>query len=145
MAITPADHLVPLEPLIGSWRTTGTMLDEQGGQIDIEGTDVYKWHPSGHWIVHEVDVRIGSDQVSALELIGGRDAEPGWQMHAFEATDSPGLMRLTQDAPGRLLLQGDGVRSWLTAELGADHMKAQWERLDGMQWLRWMEMRFDRS
>lgn len=144
--MTPAEHLRPLEPLIGRWRSSGITLAEDGSVTgDIKGTDTYTWLPGGHWVVHEVDVMMGEEHTQVLELIGGHDeASGGWQMHAFDAADSPGKMSLTLHEPGVLLLQGDGVRSWFRPEAGPDHMTALWEREVNDQWVRWMRMRFDR-
>ena len=145
--MTPAEHLRPLEPIIGRWRSSGTILDDDGSVVgDIAGTDTYTWLPGGHWVVHEVDVRMGEEHTQALELIGGRDeSSGGWQMHAFDTADSPGTMSLTLQEPGLLLLQGDGVRSWFRPEAGPDQMTALWEREVDGQWIPWMRMRFDRD
>jgi hypothetical protein len=145
--VEPAAHLRPLAPIIGHWRSSGTVLDENGEVTDrISGTDTYTWLPGGHWVVHEVDVTVGDQPTRALELIGGRDdASGGWQMHAFDTADSPGRMVLTMADPGVLLLQGDGIRSWFRPEAGPNHMTTLWEREVDGEWVAWMDMRFDRG
>jgi hypothetical protein len=145
--MTPAEHLKPLEPIIGHWRSSGTILGDGGSVVgDISGTDVYTWLPGGHWVIHEVDVMMSEERIQALELIGGLDeASGGWQMHAFDVADSPGRMTLTLQEPGLLLLAGDGVRSWFRPEAGPDHMTTLWEREVDGQWIPWMRMRFDRD
>ena len=94
--------------------------------------------------VVDVDVAIGDQPTLVHELIGGSHTRGGWQMHAFDAADDPGLMRLTQEDPGLFLLHGDGVRSWFRPQPGEDHMTTLWEREVDGTWLRWTEMRFDR-
>jgi hypothetical protein len=144
-AVQPVEHLQPLAPIIGRWRTSGSVLDGKGAVITtISGTDIYTWLPGGHWIVHEVDVTIGDQRTQTLELIGGRDeGTGGWQMHAFDTEDRPGFMRLSLAEPGLLLLEGDGVRSWFRPQAGPTYMTTLWEReIDG-NWVAWMEMRFD--
>jgi hypothetical protein len=145
--MTPAEHLRPLEPIIGRWRTSGTILDVDGSVVgEITGTDVYTWLPGGHWVVHEVDVMMGDEPTRALELIGGHDeASGGWQMHAFDVADSPGRMSLTMPEPGLLLLRGEGVRSWFRPQAGPEHMTTLWEREVDGEWIPWMRMRFDRE
>jgi hypothetical protein len=145
--VEPAAHLRPLAPIIGRWRSSGTVLDNEGNAVArIAGTDVYTWLPGGHWVVHEVDVMMGDQPTRALELIGGRDeGTGGWQMHAFDTADAPGRMVLTSPEPGLLLLQGDGVRSWLQPQAGPTHMTTRWEREQDGEWVAWMDMRFDRS
>lgn len=50
------------------------------------------------------------------------------KMHAFDSADSSGVMHLTMEEPGHLLLQGDGVRSWFHPEARPGHMTTLWER-----------------
>jgi hypothetical protein len=142
------EHMGPLRPLIGHWRTSGVVLGEGEGGAEtgtISGTDTYRWLPGGHWIVHEVDVLIGDERTQALELIGGRDeVTGGWQMHAFDVGDDPGRMSLSVQDEGLLLLQGEGVRSWFRPTAGPDLMTTRWERDAGGTWLPWMDMRFVR-
>lgn len=145
--MTPVEHLEPLAPIIGSWRTSGTILDEDGGAAGtVVGTDTYRWLPGGHWVVHEVDVMMGDERTQVLELIGGHDeATGGWQMHAFDSADRPGVMSLTLHEPGLLLLQGEGVRSWFRPQAGPGFMTTLWEREVHGRWIPWIDMRFDRD
>ncbi|KHL10770.1 hypothetical protein CLV56_0963 [Mumia flava] len=146
MNATPVSHLEPLVPVLGDYRTSGVVYDEAGAvSAEISGTDVYTLLPGGHWIAHEVDVVMGDQPALVHELIGGSHPLGGWQMHAFDAAESPGLMRLTLEDEDVLLLHGDGIRSWLRLNADRGHMTARWERdVDG-RWLTWMDMRFDRS
>ena len=144
----PTTHMAPLAPLIGHWRTTGT-VHGAGGDVtaEISGTDVYRWLPGGWWIAHEVDVVIGEEHVLTHEVIGGRDTSTGgWQMHAFDAGDSPGFTGLVAQPDGRLLLSADGVRSWFDPHAGRDLMTTRWEReVAPGSWELWMDMRFARE
>lgn len=72
MLVIPTQHLEPLTPLVGCWRTSGAVFDEHGNtQTHLAGTDVYDWLPGGHWIAHDVDVTMGGQRVLVHELIGG--------------------------------------------------------------------------
>lgn len=138
----------PLAPVIGRWRTSGSVHDAAGAVTAvIAGSDVYRWLPGGWWIAHDVDVRIGEDHVLTHEVIGGRDpGTDGWQMHAFDAADSPGLTVLLPQPDGRLLLRADGVRSWFDPRAGEDLMTTRWEReVAPGSWVLWMDMRFERE
>jgi hypothetical protein len=145
----PAEHLTPLEGIIGRWRSSGSALDGDGSTVvaTISGTDVYTWASSGNWIVHDVDVLMGDERTLVTELIGGRDAESdGWQMHAFDKSESPGQMSLIPQSDGTLLLHGQGVRSWLNIAAGPGLMTARWEReTEPGTWTLWMDMRFERE
>ncbi|NEK57632.1 hypothetical protein GCU56_07080 [Geodermatophilus sabuli] len=143
----PSDHLAPLAPVIGRWRSSGTVHDGTGAVTGrLAGSDTYRWLPGGAWIAHEVDVVVGDEHVVVHEVIGGRDAATGgWQMHAFDASDSPGVMSLVPQEDGLLLLRGEGVRSWFDVRAGDGLMTTRWEReLSPGRWVTWMDMRFER-
>lgn len=145
MSVKPARNLEPLAPIIGQWRSSGTVLDDHGNvTMEVAGTDAYDLLPGGHWIVHDVDVQMGDQTTLVYELIGGVHPAGGWQMHAFDEADSPGVMRLSQEEPDLLLPHGDGVRSWFRIRAGQDRMTTLWEREVAGSWLPWMDMRFER-
>jgi hypothetical protein len=143
-----ATHMAALAPVIGHWRSSGTVHDGSGAvTADIAGTDVYRWLPGGWWIAHEVDVVVAGQHVLTHEVIGGHDpATGGWQMHAFDDGDSPGVMGLALQPDGRLLLSGPGVRSWFDIGASDGLMTTRWEReVAPGTWEPWMDMRFDRD
>ena len=145
MSVTPVKNMEPLAPIIGRWRSSGTVLDDEGNvTMEVLGTDTYELLPGGRWIAHDVDVQIGSDRTLVHELIGGVHPAGGWQMHAFDEADGPGVMRLSQEEPDLLLLHGDGVRSWFRIRAGEDRMTTLWEREVDGSWLPWMNMQFER-
>lgn len=145
MSVVPASNLEPLLPILGEHRTSGTVHDETGAvTAQISGSDVYTMLPGGHWIAHDVDVAMGDHPTLVHELIGGSHPEGGWQMYAFDAAQSPGIMPLTREEPDLFLLHGVGVRSWFRPQPGEDHMTTLWEREVDGTWLRWMDVRFDR-
>jgi len=131
-----------LLPIIGRWNTSGQVVGQPG---EIVGTDTYELLPGIPWIAHTVDVQMPDGHVSSYELIGGAHPDGGWGMHSFDESHIPSLMRLTDEGSGVLLIHGNGVRSWLTLTAGPDHMVARWERLDGGEWVPWMQLRFDRA
>lgn len=138
----PLDHL---DPILGRWRTSGSVLDDRGNvEASISGTDTYRLLPGGFWIAHDVDVTIGENHTIAYELIGGEHPDSGWLMYAFDSEPRPGAMRLSVHDADVLLLDGDGVRSWFHFRPGPDHMTTRWERLRDGGWHPWMDMRFDR-
>lgn len=146
MTATSANNLEPLLPIIGRWRTSGTVMDEQGTVMTtVSGTDTYRVLPGENWIAHDVDVTIGGDRTLAHELIGGVHPDGGWQMHSFDQQDGPSPMRLGQAGPGLLLLDGDGIRSWFRIRDGDGRMATRWEREVDRRWLPWMDMRFERD
>lgn len=137
----------PLTPLLGRWRTSGVVLDEHGAPTaQIAGTDVYELMPGGGWVVHRVDVRIGGEQVTALELIGEHDARAGtWQMHAFDGDGTRSTMQAALAGDGSWVFSGDGVQARLHAAADGASMTATWERSTPAGWVRWMVLDFTAS
>lgn len=146
MAVMPADNLESLAPIIGRWHSSGTVLDDEGNvTMEVVGTDTYDVLPGGHWIAHEVDVHMGDQRTLVHELIGGVHPAGGWRMVAFDDADGPGVMRLSQEEPDLLLLQGDGVRSWFRFRVAENLMTTLWEREVDGRWVPWMDVRFERA
>ena len=72
-----SEKMARLATLIGVWNTTGAVLKTAAGPAtSLAGTDVYRWLPGGHFMVHEVDARFGSTPSRSVELIG-HDAGSG--------------------------------------------------------------------
>lgn len=137
------------EPVIGRWRTSGTVLDEHGAPTaKIEGIDEYEWMPGGHWVVHRLDVTLGEDQAQAFQVIGEHDPETGsYLMWAFDGSGTYGTLTVHPRPDGSFRIQGDGVRSMLSPGEDSSLMSALWERELADRpgtWIRWMDMRFDR-
>lgn len=146
MPLTPSANLEPLAPLIGRWRTSGTVVDDEGNvTTTISGTDTYAVLPGGRWFAHDVDVQMGATRMLVHEVIGGA---PRWRMADVRirgsGPDPVGLMRLTHEGGDLFLLHGEGVRSWMHLRAGEDLMRATWERDVAGTWLPWMDMQFER-
>lgn len=146
---TPADDLRAFEPIIGRWKTSGTVFDGQGTAIQtITGTDEYEWMTGGRWVMHRIDVMMGDQRSQGLELIGDRDAGTGrYQMRAFDVGGSFSTMTALPQPDGSWLLEGDGARTMFTPA-GPDRpfMMAIWERhaADRSEgWIHWMDVRLD--
>ena len=67
----PGNRMARLEVFIGTWNTTGEVLEtEAGSATTLSATDVYRWLPGRHFIVHEVDARFGESPTRSMEVIG---------------------------------------------------------------------------
>ncbi|GGG52236.1 hypothetical protein GCM10011374_13730 [Kocuria dechangensis] len=138
-----AETMAALTPLRGLWRTSGHVLDGSGRRTaEITGTDEYELMTGGQWLIHRVDVLVGGARTVALELIGDPGEDGTFAMRAFDGSGAYDEMRLSVADGGVLHLAGEGVRS--TLRVDRDAMEALWERDDGVRWVPWMEMRFDR-
>lgn len=144
--MTPIETTIEdITPIIGLWKSTGQVFSATGEpEITITGTDEYELMVGGRWILHRVEVMMGSEQVQALELIGQSDADGALHMRAFDASGSYDEMKLSLLEDGAMLLQGDGIRSTLRVAADRLSMSALWERELAGDWIRWMEMSFEK-
>jgi hypothetical protein len=148
-----------LRSIVGDWATAGHVVGDP--PVPVTGSDVYEVLPGGYFLVHHVDVIVGSQEVRAIEIIG----EPGSREGAFLARsfDNEGnteLMELIVDDEGVFHFSGGPeiapaaqpanasttrVRSTLTVAPDGNSMHALWERSeDGVSWSTWMDMAFTR-
>jgi hypothetical protein len=143
---TPDKALRPLTPIVARWRTSGTVLDEQGAKImTVSGTDEYEWMPGGHWVIHRVDVMMGADRTRAIEMIGDPAGDDTFTMRAFDASGAFDMMTMTV-RDRRFHTTGAGVRNTLIVSPDGATMAAVWERrLDDGTWVHWMDLTFERA
>jgi hypothetical protein len=154
----PADSR--LWTVAGHWTTHGFVVGEP--EVPIVGTDNYDVLPGGHFLVHHVDVTVGSHEVRAIEIIGERDASGGGYLaRSFDNDGNSEVMRVSIDDDGVFHFVGGAdiaptaqptgvptarVRSTLTVAEDRQTMNARWERSqDGSSWQHWMEVTFTRS
>jgi hypothetical protein len=143
--------------IAGRWATSGEVIGEP--PTPVLGTDVYEVFDGGHFLVHHVDVTVGTEPVRAIEIIGEEDpATNGYLARAFESDGRVGVMQLTIDDDGVFHFVGESdiapaaqpkdgstahIRSTLTVATDRSSMKALWERsVDGDTWQSWMDITF---
>jgi uncharacterized protein DUF1579 len=157
---TPSSEIQRLGALVGRWRSEGHIVGEV--PVPITGTDIYEWLPGGFFLVHHVDVVVGTQQVQALEVIGEYDpVTDSFTGRAYDNLGNVTVMRARVDDQGMWRFTGGGdvapvaqpssadaggaVRSTLTLSADNSRMTARWERSDdGASWQPWMDMTFTR-
>ena len=87
-----------LATIAGHWRTSGYVIGQPN--VPVTGTDTYELVPGGHFLLHRVDVRVGEQQVQAIEVIGEPDGHGGYLARSFDSEGNTELMRLTIDDEG---------------------------------------------
>ena len=67
----PSDELRRFEIFIGTWNTTGEVLETDAAPATtLVATDVYRWLPGRRFIVHDVDARFGGEPSRSMEVMG---------------------------------------------------------------------------
>ena len=147
-----------LTAIAGRWRTSGHVIGDP--QIPVVGTDIYEIFPGGHFLVHHVDVTVGSRSVRAIEIIGEPDGDDGYLARSYDSDGNAEVMHLRIDDDGVFRFAGGGeiataaqphdtpiarVRSTLIVAADRASMTALWERSeDGTAWQPWMDIAFTR-
>jgi len=66
-----ANRMSRLTVFIGTWNTTGEVLETEAGPAStLAATDTYRWLPGNHFIVHDADARFGTEPTRSMEVIG---------------------------------------------------------------------------
>ena len=131
-----------LEAFVGRWRTEGrTAAGPSGPAAEIAGEDRYEWLPGGFFLVHRVDVRVGGERVSAIEIIGYDPASGTYPMHWFDGQGGSGTYRASL-RDGVWTFAGESERFTGSFGDGGGTLTGSWERVeDGAGWVPWMEVR----
>jgi len=150
-----------LGALVGRWRSEGYLVDDP--HVRIHGTDTYALLPGGTFLVHYVDVLVGSQPVQAVELISPDESAAGtFTARAYDHLGTVTVMQASVDAAGVWTFTGGSdvapaarsgapapeaaARSTLTVSDDRTQMAALWERTDdGATWQPWMDMTFTRE
>ena len=67
----PANRMSRFEVFIGTWNTTGDVLETEAAPAStLFATDTYRWLPGKHFIAHDADARFGDAASRSMEVIG---------------------------------------------------------------------------
>jgi hypothetical protein len=135
-----------LEPLIGSWRTEGEVLGDDGVSVvaTVEGTDAYEW--LGPFVVHRIDVVIGGRPTRALEIVEPYDEERAvFPTRAYDDQGAVEVSTAAADGPGRYVFRAGAARAVVEVAGDGGTMRAQWTVPgDDGEPRPWMRLRFTR-
>ena len=135
-----------LAPLIGTWRTEGDLLGDDGVTVaaKVEGSDAYEW--LGPFVVHRVDVLIGDRRTRALEIFEPYDpARRGFPTRAYDDRGGVETSAATVDGDGQWTFRAATAHAVLRVAADGRSMRAHWvvREADGRE-RPWMELRFSR-
>jgi VCBS repeat-containing protein len=148
MSASPDPQSARLDVLIGTWRTEGELLGDDGSTTigAIEGTDAYEWL-GRFFVIHRVDVQMGHDHVEALEIIGPYDGDTGaYSTRAYDNQGGIQTSTATVDDDGVWTFDANGAKATLRVAEDGQSMSAEWVRTedDGATWRPWMRLRLTR-
>jgi Protein of unknown function (DUF1579) len=80
-----ANRMARLEIFIGTWNTTGEVLETASAPAaKLSATDTYRWLPGKRFIVHDADARFGEDVSRSIEVIGFDHAGKKYLAHSYD-------------------------------------------------------------
>jgi hypothetical protein len=138
-----------LNVLVGTWKTHGQVLDDDGEAevARVEGTDAYAWL-GAHFMIHTIDVTIGGESVQGLEIIGPYDAASGsYPTRAYDDQGSVQTSAATVDSDGVWTFGADDAKAALRVADDGMSARADWVRSDdgGASWRPWMRIELTRQ
>lgn len=138
---TPSPQHQRLGVFVGNWTTQGrTRTTPSAPAAEIVGTDTYEWLEGGYFLVHRVDVRLGAEEVKALEIITYDASSDTYRTHAFDSQGNYSTYQATVH-DGAWTFMSKTERATVVPSDAGDAMTITWERsTDGLSWLPWMEM-----
>lgn len=135
-----------LDILAGTWNTAGDLLaTPTSPTLRLVATDTYRWLPGKHFLLHDVDARLGEHVTRSLEVIGLNGAGGGYATRSYD--DQGGIEDFMATLIGRRWqIFGETVRfDGGFSENGAV-LSGTWEqRAPGAEWARWMTIELRRA
>ena len=141
-----ADRMSRFEVFIGTWNTTGEVLEtEHAPATTLTATDIYRWLPGKHFIVHDADARFGADATRSMEVIGYDVAK---RKHLARSYDDQGVTESFEVAlkGKKWTIIGKTVRFNGRFDARNRKLTGLWEiKGKSAGWQPWIRLRLDRA
>ncbi|HTF94525.1 MAG TPA: DUF1579 family protein [Cellvibrio sp.] len=136
----------PLEIFIGTWNTTGEVLEtEKSPATILLATDTYRWFPGKHFIIHDVDARFGGEPIRSMEVIGYDSSS---QKHTARSYDDNGVSETFEVAldDRDWVIVGKSVRFNGLFDLTGNQLTGLWElKSEKVGWQPWIKLKLIRA
>lgn len=120
----PANRMSKYEVFIGTWNTTGEVLETEAGLAGtLSATDTYQWLPGKHFIVHDVDARFDGKPTRSMEVMGFDASKKQYFARSFDDQGSTEvlLFRLTVGAGASAGRPSDSVAASILRRTGCEN------------------------
>ena len=130
-----------LQPLVGRWSTTITMLNppELSGDV-YRAIDTYRWMPGEKILIHEVEARMGGDTTNSIEIyseangqIVSRNFDSKGEVSDYTAAMMDGAWEVTGD-----------TERFSSTSITSDSIEGCWQLRGEGGWKDWMTIRLQR-
>lgn len=122
-----------LNPLVGSWITKGQTASGE----NMIGTDIYDWIDGEFFMLHNVNVVVAGNKVTATEIIHYDDLDDVFRIQSFsnDGLITISTLKIIDDI---LLIFADRER--FQGCIKQNCIKGLWEKLINDEWQPWMNM-----
>lgn len=134
------------ELFIGIWNTRGQVFETKSGPATtLTATDVYRWLPGNHFIIHEADARFGANVSRSVEIVS-YDAKKK-QHVSVSFNDAGDVEHFEVELRGyHWRIRGKLVRFDGNFNKAGTRLVGLWElRSKGAGWQPWIDLQLDRA
>lgn len=142
----PNSPMTRFEPFIGTWNTTGEVLETSAGPAGtMVATDTYRWGPGRHFIVHEVDARFDGAPSRSMELFGHDASKRRYVSTSYDDQGATDHFVMTLERQ-RYTISGMTVRFHGSFDTRKTRLEGLWE-LKGPKgrWQPWIRLQLLRA
>ena len=142
----PVNRMTRFEVFIGTWNTTGEVLETEASPAGIlSATDTYRWLPGRHFIVHDVDARFDSQPTRSMEVMGYDASKKQYFARSFDDQGSTEAFVVALNGR-RWSISGKTVRFEGSFDTQKKRLTGLWE-LKGSKvgWQPWMKLELVRA
>ncbi len=140
------NQMSPLEIFIGTWNTTGEVLATESAPATVlHATDIYRWLPGKHFIIHEADARFGGAPARSLEIIGYEKANKKIMARSYDDQGVSELFEVALKGKGWSII-GESMRFSGKFNAKENRLTGLWElKSNAGRWQPWIRLRLDRA
>jgi hypothetical protein len=134
-----------LNAFVGRWSRRGQTTMTSGEAMIITGTDCYQWLPGGYFVLHQWDVRVGSQESKGIEVIGYDEKTRSYPTYSFDSLGNMGAYQasIREDV---WAFRSRSQRATVVFSDNGDTITLNWEHLvDGINWEPAMEIKLKRA
>lgn len=142
----PANKMSRLEVFIGTWNTTGEVLETESGPMGLlSATDSYRWLPGKQFIVHDADARFGSQPARSMEVMGFDASKQQYFTRSFDDQGTTEAFVVALEGR-RWTIRGKNVRFDGSFNPRKNRLSGLWE-LKGRRsgWQPWIKLELVRA
>jgi hypothetical protein len=142
----PANRMSKFEVFIGTWNTSGEVLDTEASPAGVlSATDTYRWLPGKHFIVHDVDARFDGKPTRSMEVMGFDSSKRHHFARSFDDQGSTEAFVVSLNGR-RWSISGKTVRFKGSFDMQKNRLTGLWE-LKGSKagWQPWIKLELVRA